>query len=512
MRAICACLTALTLIAWSGNTLSQTNYRIKALGPLGGCTDYAEGNAFNEAGQVAGEACNAHGDDHAFLWRNNGGPMVDLGPPEVGSTSYSVGLNASGVATGTVFDSTGVFVFTSSGDGTPMKRIYDVDNGFIEAGGINDLGQLTGSAYLGGSFQHAFLWKNDGSPYVDLGTLGGDSSFGLKINASGEIAGYSYIPGTVSHYHAFLWKNDGSPMLDLGSLGGDSSANFINASGQVAGTSRLPGTAHHVGNEHAFLWRNDGTPMQDLGTLGGALAYPTALNDSGQVSGFSDTRTINTFHAFVYLNDGSRIKDLGTLGGSSSVANDINASGQVTGWANLSGDTTTHAYLWKNNGKKMRDLNNLIDPADPLKAHITLIGGEFINDHADIVADGIDDRTGRQGLYLLEATPGTSSVITVAPGSISFGSLPINSSSVAQSVTVTNTGANAAAITSIALRGTSPGQFAFTEACGNSLASHASCTIHVTFKPTATGAKTAFLDVNGGGGGLRAVKLTGTGT
>jgi hypothetical protein len=33
----------------------------------------------------------------------------------------------------------------------------------------------------------------------------------------------------------------------------------------------------------------------------------------------------------------------------------------------------------------------------------------------------------------------------------------------------------------------------------------------VTFKPTTKGGKSATLDVNGGGGGLRSVKLTGTG-
>jgi len=34
----------------------------------------------------------------------------------------------------------------------------------------------------------------------------------------------------------------------------------------------------------------------------------------------------------------------------------------------------------------------------------------------------------------------------------------------------------------------------------------------VTFTPTTTGAKNAVLRVNGGGGGLRAVALAGTGT
>ena len=105
----------------------------------------------------------------------------------------------------------------------------------------------------------------------------------------------------------------------------------------------------------------------------------------------------------------------------------------------------------------------------------------------------------------------TSSVLTLSPRSLAFGNLPINTSSAAQSVTVTNTSAKAVAIKGIALRGTDPGQFAFTDDCGKSLAAYATCTLEAKFRPTTEGAKTAFLDVNGGGEG-RSVKLTGTGT
>jgi Abnormal spindle-like microcephaly-assoc'd, ASPM-SPD-2-Hydin len=112
------------------------------------------------------------------------------------------------------------------------------------------------------------------------------------------------------------------------------------------------------------------------------------------------------------------------------------------------------------------------------------------------------------------AGQGKGSVLTLAPRSLAFGHVPINTSSAAQSVTVTNTSPNAVAITGIALRGTAPKQFAFTDDCGKSLAGHITCTLKAIFRPTTEGAKTAFLDVNGGGGGggLRSVKLTGTGT
>jgi probable HAF family extracellular repeat protein len=307
--------------------------------------------------------------------------------------------------------------------------------------------------------------------------------------------------------HAFIWKNNGTALYDLGTLGSGSSYAFgINASGQVAGVSNVPGTDQYY-RKHAFLWRNNGTPMQDLGTLGGIGSIVTALNDSGQVAGWSYKFGRQNPHAFLWINDGTPMKDLGTLSGTESYAYDMNASGQITGWANLTGNPYPHAFLWRNDGTKMQDLNKLIDPTDPLRTYVTLNYGDFINDRGDIVADGTDSRTGISAPYLLQGT-----VLTLSPRSLSFGNQQVGTTSAAKSVTLTNTSPKVVAITSIALTGSAATQFASTNNCGSSLVGHATCTIKVTFKPTTKGAKSATLNVNGGGGGLRVVKLTGTGT
>jgi hypothetical protein len=59
----------------------------------------------------------------------------------------------------------------------------------------------------------------------------------------------------------------------------------------------------------------------------------------------------------------------------------------------------------------------------------------------------------------------------------------------------------------------SPAQFFQTNTCPATLPSGGSCTVSVTFGPTATGPKTGTMNVNvTGGGGNHNISLTGTGT
>ena len=117
--------------------------------------------------------------------------------------------------------------------------------------------------------------------------------------------------------------------------------------------------------KHAFIWRNDGTPIQDLGTLGGTESYANALNDSGQVAGWADTRGSQIARLRVAERRDSD-EESRDLRGSTSAAYDMNSSGQVTGYAYLAGNVVSHAFLWRNDGSKIQDLNKLIDPTDPL--------------------------------------------------------------------------------------------------------------------------------------------------
>jgi hypothetical protein len=103
--------------------------------------------------------------------------------------------------------------------------------------------------------------------------------------------------------------------------------------------------------------------------------------------------------------------------------------------------------------------------------------------------------------------PYPASGVTVSPGALNFGSVATGTTSAAQTVTVSNPTGSAASVSSIS----ASGDFAQTSNCGSSIAANGSCTVSVTFTPTATGSRTGSLSVNAGGV-TNAVNLTGTGT
>src|SRR5256885_1476821 len=72
------------------------------------------------------------------------------------------------------------------------------------------------------------------SPPVDMGTLGGSSSSGYRVNSHGAVIGYSTLAGDMTS-QAFLYNSAGMQALSLG--GSYSVASDINSNGQIVGAS-----------------------------------------------------------------------------------------------------------------------------------------------------------------------------------------------------------------------------------------------------------------------------------
>jgi hypothetical protein len=122
-----------------------------------------------------------------------------------------------------------------------------------------------------------------------------------------------------------------------------------------------------------------------------------------------------------------------------------------------------------------------------------------------------DNASGSPQTVSLSGT-GTAPIASVSPSSLAFAGQAVGSTSAAQTVTLTNTGTAALSISSIALTGANPGDFAQTNGCGSSVAAGAKCSISVTFKPTASGSRAAAVNLtDNSSGSPQTVSLIGTG-
>ncbi|MDX6207096.1 MAG: hypothetical protein QOF39_3153, partial [Frankiales bacterium] len=88
-------------------------------------------------------------------------------------------------------------------------------------------------------------------------------------------------------------------------------------------------------------------------------------------------------------------------------------------------------------------------------------------------------------LEVFAAAGGTSASLSASPTALTFGATTVGATSSAQSVTLQNTGSATASVSSVA----ATGDFAQTNTCGSSIAAGASCTVSVTFRPTAAGTR-----------------------
>ncbi len=144
-------------------------------------------------------------------------------------------------------------------------------------------------------------------------------------------------------------------VFDLGTFGGTSSnATAINGSGQVTGYSFLEDDQI----QNTFLV-SSGQMARNLGTLGGTNSFGYAINASGRVAGVSQMAGNGTYHAFLSYANGGALSDLGTLGGTNSYAYGVNDAGRVVGYSQTAGNTATRAFISGANGGSLVSLGTL---------------------------------------------------------------------------------------------------------------------------------------------------------
>jgi probable HAF family extracellular repeat protein len=125
-----------------------------------------------------------------------------------------------------------------------------------------------------------------------------------------------------------------------------------------------PGDHANAQEQRAFLVDLNSRTVTEFGTLDGNPIQPTAINDVGQVVGYSYAAERRPLSAFITGPDGMGVRDLGTLREIGSRAFDLNDTGQVVGDSPLvaegrPGLLSTHAFITGPNGMGMRDLGTL---------------------------------------------------------------------------------------------------------------------------------------------------------
>lgn len=187
-----------------------------------------------------------------------------------------------------------------------------------------------------------------------MGTLPGGSyvtprainNRGLVVGEAGAIDGLS---------HAFLYDN--GSMIDLQALvegAFASSGQGINDAGQIVGCFYSAN-----GGQRAIVFSSD-MQLQDLGTLGGDVACAASINQSGQITGWSNTEQGSVVHAFIY--DNGVMTDIqaqaGWPKGRPTSPLSINAAGQVVGWYHHGASLYARAFIFSNG--RMRDMGTLL--------------------------------------------------------------------------------------------------------------------------------------------------------
>jgi probable HAF family extracellular repeat protein len=186
----------------TGHSFLYSSGQVTDLGPL-------LANSINDAGQVTGAYSVGTGNFHAFLYTN--GRITDLGTLG-GGISYGYALNNAGQVTGSSTLSPGVahaFLY-SNGRMMDLGALPTDCCDIIAGYALNNAAQVTGSGYG----IYAFFYTN--GQMIDLGTLGGGRTYsgnaGNGINDVGQVTGSANTANGTNH--AFLYRN--GQMQDLG--------------------------------------------------------------------------------------------------------------------------------------------------------------------------------------------------------------------------------------------------------------------------------------------------------
>ncbi len=301
-------------------------------------------------------------------------------------SSVATGISANGIVVGTAWGNGHIEGFVYSGGAIHNVGALGVINNpgipgvltgvYTYANAVNSAGYVTGSASQNDQLRAFESVNGNISPVAVVPTGRKIDSTGLAINERGSVAGWRNTPDVFNPQYvdqtAFLYYN--GKILDISAtvpgtdIPADSAAYGLNNNDLVVGDYGLGGIYNH-----AFSFDPYSGMMTDLGTLGGTTSTATAVNDAGQIVGYSrDANGVQ--HAFLYSNN-----QMAAIDGENSWAYGISQDGHVVGQDGAS------AFVYY--GGIVTDLNTLL----PSGSGWDLWAAYGVNDAGQIVGDGLLD-------------------------------------------------------------------------------------------------------------------------
>jgi uncharacterized glyoxalase superfamily protein PhnB len=389
-----------------------------------------------------------------------------------------------------------------------------------------------------------FITPSAFQPFYGSGTT---NAFLVKISASGSTILYSsYLGGSVEDDGYGIAVDSGANAYITGltysqdfpttpgalqsAYGGAGDAFVVKVSTNTSGANGLLYSTYLGGSG---LDRGNGIAFDSTGA-----AYVTGVTNSAAF-GFVPAGFQPTFHgegdAFVAkLTTTGALSYFTYLGGTKAdqgtgIAVDSLNNAYVTG-TTVSTDFPTSGAIFQPayGGGNSDSFVSKLDPTGTILVYSSYLGGSNTELATGIAVDsgGSAYVTGQTcssdfpQANPLQANPGGNcdayiakvSIlpgIAINPAGLSFAAQSINTTSPSQTVTIVN-GDNAQTISSIVISGANAGDFVNTTTCGPGLAVGASCTISVTFTPTASGIRKASVVITDSApGSPHVVNLTG---
>jgi uncharacterized membrane protein len=289
--------------------------------------------------------------DQPFVWRPG------LGRTNLQNPSYPIAASAHGINNqGQIVGQANSLVlpgvdacYWSSPTATPVALSTTFASLYNNcAYGINEAGQVAGEGQFGDPMTapiHAARWPANHSTATDLGTLGGDFSYGKSINSAGWVVGYAENTPPPSHGHACLWvpgqqpQQIPVPVLEPPAV--FDYANVINDQGNVLGHAQ-----YGLGLGQAFFW-NHQTGVSQLILPDAYSALAAGMSEANQVVGWYENMMPSYSSGVFYWTPNGGSRDLNQM-----VVN-LPASVTLTGVAAISRngryitgfDSQGHPYL-----------------------------------------------------------------------------------------------------------------------------------------------------------------------